>query len=401
MKVLYLITFLCLLIGLGCTKFNVEESLPDIVNISPTNMKSKLDRINIVTDSFDYMYAYYAYDLQISANVEYYNGDGVLLFNKDAQIKIKGAGSANNPMKSIGIVFSESINNLAFQIIETAQALPGDNLNQLQSIRLRNSGSDDGVTHLKDLALTELAIRNSIDLELKYGKAVQVFVNGDYFGLLNLRTENDRIALSHLLGVNVDDITTMKMDTPQDDIDFREGDEQVAQNLINAIESQDGHVLEQLIDVENFIDYILFEDYVGNMDWPHNNVRLYSINGGKFRFLLYDLDWAARRNRVQRLPKMEYLEDDLSKMYQILRDHDQGFLQALENRKIELYDILSTAKFNAIVDDLGETIHGDIAYLIKKWGAPHSTFQWQLNVDQLKQDFEVNEFYNRKMYGLD
>ena len=88
MKVLYLITFLCLLIGLGCTKFNVEESLPDIVNISPTNMKSKLDRINIVTDSFDYMYAYYAYDLQISPNVEYYNGDGVLLFNKDGQINI-------------------------------------------------------------------------------------------------------------------------------------------------------------------------------------------------------------------------------------------------------------------------------------------------------------------------
>lgn len=401
MKVLYLITFLCLLLGFGCTKFNVEESLPDITNISPTNMKSKLDRINIVTDSFDYIYAYYTSDLQISANVGYYNGDGALLFNKDAQIKIKGAGSANNPMKSIGIVFSESINNSAFQIIETAQALPGDNLNQLQSIRLRNSGSDDGVTHLKDLALTELAIRNSIDLELKYGKAVQVFVNSTYFGLLNLRTENDRIALSDLLGVNVNDITTMKMDTPEDDIDFREGDEQVAQNLINAIENQDGHALRQLIDVENFIDYILFEDYVGNMDWPHNNVRLYSINGGKFRFLLYDLDWAARRNRVQRLPKMEYLEDDLSKMYQILRDHDQGFLQALENRKMELYDILSTAKFNAIVDDLGETIHGDIGYLIKKWGAPHSTFQWQLNVDQLKQDFEVNEFYNRKMYGLD
>ncbi|NRA13836.1 MAG: CotH kinase family protein, partial [Crocinitomicaceae bacterium] len=143
------------------------------------------------------------------------------------------------------------------------------------------------------------------------------------------------------------------------------------------------------------------EDYVGNMDWPHNNVRLYCVDGGKFRFLLYDLDWAATRNRTQRLPKMEYLEDDLSKMYQILKEHDHGFILALENRKEELYNILSTAKFNAIVNELGEIINDDIGYLIKKWGAPHSTLQWGLNVDQLTQDFEVNEFYNRKMYGLD
>lgn len=401
MKAIYLITLICSFIGYGCTKLNVEETLPDITNISPTSMVSKLDRINIVADSFDHMYAYYINDVQISADIEYYDGNGMLLFNKDAQIKIKGAGSANNPMKSIGIVFSDKVNNAVFQLIETSQALPGDNLNQLQSIRLRNSGNDDGYTHFKDLALNELAIRNSIDLELKYGKAVHVYVNDSYFGLLNLRTDNDPIALSDLLGVNVSAITTMKMDTPENDLDFREGDEQVAQALIDAIDNKNGDALNQLIDVDNFIDYILFEDYIGNTDWPHNNVRLYAVNGGKFRFLLYDLDWAARRNRTQRLPQMEYLEDDLSKIYQILRQHDQGFIEALENRQAELYDLLSTAKFNAIVDELGETINDDIGYLIQRWGAPHSTFQWRLNIDQLKQDFEVNEFYNRKMYELD
>lgn len=401
MKITFVFASICLLVCFGCTKLTVEETLPDISNITPDNMTSELDRINVIADSFDYMYTYYVYDVEIGATVEYFNNQGSLLFTKSAQIKIKGAGSANNPMKSIGIVFDDKVDNSAFQILETSQVLPNDQLTKFQSIRLRNSGNDDGVTHLKDLALTELAIRNGIDLELKYGKAVQVFVNGEYFGLLNLRTDNDRIALSDLLGVPMNVITTMKMDTPEDDIDFREGDEQVAQNLIDAIKNQDGYTLHQLVDVDNFIDYLIFEDYVGNMDWPHNNVRLYSVNGGKFRFLLYDLDWAAMRNRTQRLPKMEYLSDDISKMYQILRNHDQGFIDAFETRQAEIYSQLSTDKFNAIVDDLASKIDRDIPYLIQKWGAPHSTLQWQLNLDQLKQDFHVNDFYNRKLYELD
>lgn len=401
MKLIYPIIFICLIVGFGCNKLTVEETLPDITNISPSIMDSELDRIHIEADSFDYMYTFYFGDIQISATVKYYNGDGTLLFEKDAQIKIKGAGSANNPMKSIGIVFGDKVNNSTFQILETSQALPNDNLSQLQSIRLRNSGNDDGVTHIKDLSVTELAIRNSIDLELKYGKAVHAFVNGEYFGLLNLRTEVDRIGLSDLLGVNVDDITIMKMDTPNNDLDFREGDEQVAQALIDAIETENGIALHQLIDIDNFIDYLIFEDYIGNTDWPQNNVRLYSVNGNKFRFLLYDLDGAATRNRVPRLPKMEYYEDDVSKIYQILRNHDQGFIQALEDRQAEIYGTLSTTKFNAIVDELSENIAGDIGYLIQKWGAPHSSLQWLMNVDQLKQDFHVNDFYNRKLYELD
>lgn len=400
MNKIVFISVILVLIGFGCTKFTIEETLPDITTISPEDMDSDLDRVNIICDSFDYIYNYYVYDLEVSATVEYFDKTGGFLFSKDAIIEIKGAGSANNPMKSIGFTFSDKINNQSLQLIETAQALPGDNLSELQSLRLRNSGSDDGVTQLKDLALTELAIRNGIDLELKYGKAVHAFVNGSYFGLLNLRTENDRIALSDLLGVPVESITTMKMDTPNNDIDFREGDEQVAQNLIDAFEMEDASVLEQLIDVDNFIDYLIFEDYVGNMDWPHNNVRLYSVDGGKFRFLLYDLDWAAMRNRTQRLPKMEYLNDDLSKMYQILRNADNGFIEAFESRQAEIYDQLSVEKFNLIVDELAQNIHGEIGYLIQKWGKPHSTLQWQLNVDQLKQDFAVNDFYNRKLYEL-
>lgn len=401
MKLLLTISLLSLLI-VSCSKFEVTEELPDIENIDAANMDSNLDRINITVDPNDWvsMYYYYTENVEISGLVDYHDSDGNLTFSKTATLRIKGASSRHHPMRSLGIIFDEALDNQNYKIIDPNLALNGDNLNTITSLRLRNSGNDVGVTNFKDLAYARLAYENNIDLETKYGKPVHVFVNQEYYGLLNLRTENDRSGLSSLLDVNAEDITILKMDWPNGDIDFKEGDEALGQQLIDAINNEDEHALEDLIDIPNFIDYVLYQDFIGNMDWPHNNVKLYSVNGGKFRFLLYDLDWAADRNRTQRLPKLEYLEDDFSRIYQILRSHDNGFIDLMEERQVALYNNLTIEKFNQIVDELADQIEPEIGYLIKKWGAPNSTFQWSLNVDQLKQDFQVNDFYNRKLYGF-
>ena len=58
------------------------------------------------------------------------------------------------------------------------------------------------------------------------------------------------------------------------------------------------------IDVENFAKYMAIEYYVGNIDWPHNNVKTYrylcapgeeytegTVFDGRYRYLLYDTDY--------------------------------------------------------------------------------------------------------------
>ncbi|PCJ64340.1 MAG: hypothetical protein COA58_13380 [Bacteroidetes bacterium] len=400
MRLLTLILLCSLLFS--CSKLTVSEPLPDIEGITPSSISSDLTRINIVADAdlFENMYLNFAQNIEISAQIEYFDEKGILLLDESAKIRIRGSGSALNDMKSIGIIFTKKIDNLALQIINTEQVLPGDDLCTLQSIRLRNSGNDDGVTHIKDLALTEFAIANSIDLELKYGTATQVFINGKYYGLLNIRTENDRIALSDLLQVDSSSITMLKSDFKNGNMEYKEGNFQLAQRLNQAIDDEDVFELKRLIDITNFIDYILFEDYLQNTDWPHNNARMYSVNGSKFRFLLFDLDRAFIRPKMNRLPLMEYLDDDISKMYQILRANDENFIPTLEKRQKELYTLFSPTRFNEIVDQLAHNIDGEIKYLIKKYGAPHSTLQWKMNVDKMKRDFDRNDHYNRNKYDL-
>ena len=58
---------------------------------------------------------------------------------------------------------------------------------------------------------------------------------------------------------------------------------------MNAIENENLNYLKDEIDINNFIDYMIFQSYIGNTDWPHNNARLYAINNEKFRFVLFDL----------------------------------------------------------------------------------------------------------------
>lgn len=57
----------------------------------------------------------------------------------------------------------------------------------------------------------------------------------------------------------------------------------------------------ELVDIENMLQYFAIETYIGNWDWPLNNVKLYryySSNGiygtgrqdGRWRYLYYDME---------------------------------------------------------------------------------------------------------------
>ena len=44
------------------------------------------------------------------------------------------------------------------------------------------------------------------------------------------------------------------------------------------------------IDIDNFIDYIAFETFIANLDWPANNVRCWQADNSLWRWLFFDGD---------------------------------------------------------------------------------------------------------------
>jgi hypothetical protein len=399
-KIIYLLALVIL--GNSCTQIKVNEELPDWKKLSPTEIETALPVINIEAETSDLnrMFTKFNYPYKVASVVTYYNEQKELLFENDATIEIKGSGSAASSMKPIGIRLTSPINNHELQLLEPQVVNNTDDLSIIQNIRLRNSGQDFGYTMIKDLAYTQFALQSGLSLSLKYGKPAHLFINSEYYGLQNIRTENDRMALAHLYHVDTASITLIKMDPKNQNLEFKEGNEAFANTFIRGIKEENYQAIIANLDILDFMDYIIFEDYVGNTDWPHNNARAYRIDGGKFRFMLFDLDLVAVRTKNPILPEMEFLDDHISRIYQILLANDPLFKDKIHARQSHWYQKFSPDLFNKIVDHLAHDIESEIPYLISRRKVPESMLQWRLNLDQLKRDFERTDHYNRKKYHL-
>lgn len=396
--------FLLLLVASACTTLEVEnQQLVDTVLLTPESITTSLQVVNLTVDedSFQYMYQHYKEKIFITAEVDWYDASrSAVMESKSAMIQIKGAGSAANPLKSLEITFDQPYDNSINPILSPEKVKPGHSLNTLKSIRLRNSGSDFYRTMFRDLAMTQVAINTELDIDLTYGSPVQAFINGDYYGLLNLRTETNKEAIATLNDTDVSNVTLMEVDRKNGNLEYRQGNELLADSLRHAIKQGDADLLWELLDIPSFIDYLLFEDYIGNNDWPHNNSKAYSVNGSKFRFVLYDLDRAGETSRNIILPKLEYRDMDIGLIYQALMKRAE-FIPILERRQKEIYEQLNPELFQEIVSSFQLRLEDDITYQISKYQIPESKLHWRMHIEEMIRDFKKQDQSVRKKYNLD
>ena len=138
---------------------------------------------------------------------------------------------------------------------------------------------------------------------------VHVFLNGMYWGLYNIAERvDDQYGKDHL-GGKKEDIDVIKIEEEGGNhIEASEGDLEAWENMVetaaNAYDDAyyyrlqgkdaDGNPdpsQEALLDIDNFIDYMLINQYAGNTDWDHHNwyaIRRKGEESQGFRFLCWD-----------------------------------------------------------------------------------------------------------------
>ncbi len=125
----------------------------------------------------------------------------------------------------------------------------------------------------------------------------------------------------------------------------REGDSIAWNNLISYATSHDLSDMDEyeyvagMLDIEEFIDYLILEIHIGNFDWPGNNWAVYheKTNGVKFRFAVWDAEglaetWIFGNNCEQcyltafedfpnwsGTPGLNHMTDPLSRLYRALK----------------------------------------------------------------------------------
>ncbi len=125
---------------------------------------------------------------------------------------------------------------------------------------------------------------------------VHLFLNGMYWGVYNVAERvDDQFAKNHFGGKKSDyDVIKVEEDGGNH-LEAAEGTLDMWNTLLETVKKADDdsyyEALDSLLDIDNFIDYMIINQYAGNTDWDHHNwyaVRRHGEDSPGFRFLCWD-----------------------------------------------------------------------------------------------------------------
>lgn len=195
-------------------------------------------------------------------NINYFvNGNEVL--NQDLGLRINGGDTRSLQSKSLRLYarseYGNSIFNYPFFSDET--------LSNYKRLILRNSGQDFNNTLFKD-GFTHNLVRSLAPDTKGYQPAI-VFLNGEYWGILNIRERYDKQYFEQVYNINENDLDYLKDDLTPDEGENTEYlammDYMRANNMNNAANF---NYIKTLLDADNFRDYFITNIFIQNTDWP-------------------------------------------------------------------------------------------------------------------------------------
>lgn len=225
------------------------------------------------------------------ASVEFYETDGRQVFSQYAGVRIHGSVTRSVPQKSLGFYAGARYGAQTF----SHALFPGQvEQRSYPNFMLRNSGNDWPRTLFRD-GLTHTLVRGRMDLDIQEYRPSVLFLNGAYWGILNLRERLDRHYLEAHHRVPGDGVDLLEHFGK---VQVLEGSATEFETLLEFIDSHDLSTPEayaevkERIDIQEFIDYHIVEVFVGNVDWPVGNVKLWRERkpGSRWRWMLYDTD---------------------------------------------------------------------------------------------------------------
>lgn len=230
---------------------------------------------------------------EIPAVVEFFEPDRVNGFEIEAGLRMTGQASLDYPQKS----FTLTTDSKYGKDIIDYQVFPDRKLNNFTELYLRNAGvPDNRLTMFRD-GLLQTLVFNKIDIDCQAYKPAVLFINGEYYGIYNIREKIGSAYLASINNINPDDIDLLEYNqnkTPE----TVEGSSEEFLKLISFFEQNDLTLQENYeyvksqIDINEYINYYITEIYYDNIFWLNQNVRVWKErkDGRKWRWILYDTD---------------------------------------------------------------------------------------------------------------
>lgn len=320
---------------------------------------------------------------------EYFDKNDQLGIEQDCGVKIFGGWSRDQPMKSLRLLSRDEYGGKDFKY----KFFESKNINSFRQLVLRNSGNDFNNLHFRD-ALNHETIKDVGNQDIMAYQPVVVFINGEYWGIHNLRERMGDHYVEENHGVDNKEINIIENNGIGLEI-AKNGTDTDWKNTVDFILNSDLTIpsnwnqVKNMIDVPNFIDFFASETYHINWDAPHNNVRLWrpKDNSKGWRYLYFDTDFGlnlfglsytgASYNELNR-----FIEDDRS-------SHSPVFKKLLTNPDFKCQfitryaDLMNTvyapANYKGVVDSIKTLINDDMGKHFDRWGSSYISWNGQIN----------------------
>ncbi|TVQ78886.1 MAG: T9SS C-terminal target domain-containing protein [Flavobacteriales bacterium] len=226
------------------------------------------------------------------AHLSFFEPDGSLAFEQNLGLRIHGGGSRALPMKSLRLyprgIYGES--RLRYQFF------PERDFTNYNRILLRNSGQDFVKTMFTDAMVSHIVA--PLDLDRQLSQAAVHYINGEFWGVINIRDRIDEHFISYTRNVPEEQVELIEVFRPTQE----EEDNGWSRFMLQLYDFDDYNddgffdFMEEHLDIDNLIDYLIVRLYIGSFDWPGNNRMVWrDKRGGRFRNILFDNDHTLER----------------------------------------------------------------------------------------------------------
>lgn len=350
------------------------------------------------------------------ANFEYIDASASRsAISQQVGLRIHGGATRSFPMKSLRVY----ARNMYGQSTLDYPFFENNSQQGFKRLILRNSGNDFPTniwepdrfsrTLFRDAAIQKIMGHLNVDTQ-DYSPVI-VFVNGEYWGIHNIRERFDKHFLERVHGVDPDNIDLLSGHG-----DVKEGDNNHYTQTFNYIAENglesDHHYqyIQTRIDTESFADYQIANIFAGNTDWPGNNIDYWRVkteqynpdappgHDGRWRWMLYDTDfgfglWNGSESYMHNTLAFAteagnsgWPNPDWSTL--MLRNFlkNPTFRNHFINRFADLLNSSLKKEFMIqVIETMQENISNEIPGHIERWNQPMNIAAWGKNVDVMKE----------------
>lgn len=336
---------------------------------------------------------------EVFAHLEYFDEQGSRAFEINAGLQLFGSQIFLFDQKPFSIFFRKRYgqDSLNYRLFKNSE------IDVYHSLVLRNGGNDNNLAMIRD-GLGAVLVENQMDMDYQAYQPTVVYMNGEYWGIFNLREKLNEDYLAGKRGINPDHLNIL-----EDSLEVNKGDENDYRELLNFVKENDlaekknYAYLSGKIDVDQFINYMSYKIYGGYSQWQVNSKYWKERSpDSRWRWVAFDLEhcFAGPGGDAYEVNSfLEALEPDAGKaewptlLFRKLMENRVFRAAFLQRTALFLDTVFEEDRVLSVIDSLKGQIEVEMEHHIARWNSPVSRAAW------LQHMFYLEEFArNRNRY---